>query len=476
MARDWVYSTSGNDTTGNGTVGTPYRTPEKCMSLVQPGDSVVGRGGTYEVSLDMAGPYTNIGSGNSSDQIIITNYATETVTWTPVNGAASLVYFKPAVSNYITMIGDSLGEFVLDGLKGSITSNDGIRPGSGSGATAGYGFLFEKLVVHDFKGSGFQNANSEVIIRNCTINDNGVAPISGPPQYHGVYCGQYRNSIIELCRIYDNAGWGVHMYTSGGQSIGNNQIRLNKIYGNGSATFGGSGIVITNAGINNKVWGNWIYKNIGKGVELWNGTGNEVSHNTIDQNGSIGIVLNNSGSSTGTKVIGNLVTRNNTDGSTSDIVINLGASSVTATYNFTSATLTDNGPSTTKSNNTSSIDITAQVEDAVNDTLGSRDYTLAMGASAIDAGDATDVGYVTTSISGVSRIQGAAIDIGGDEYSSDPPDAPLVTHSGPLACTPGVYRAGTLGLQDGDSNTLEVVIVCVDASVRLTPNANVVIS
>lgn len=473
MPRDWVYATTGSDATGDGTSGTPYQTPEKCFTSVAPGDTIKGRAGSYEVSLDLSGPYTDINTGTSGNPVTITNWAGETVTWTPVAGASSLLYFKPGAASYITVIGNALGEFVLDGNKASLNSNDGIRPGSGSGATSNTSLYFENLVVKRFKNQGFGNAPvDDCRVINCLVEENGATPSSGPPQTHGLYCGQWRNSLIELCTIRLNTGWGVHMYTGSSGAVGGNVVRLNKIYANGTASRGGSGVVVSGAGNNNKVWGNWVYDNIYDGIEFWGGNNNEAAHNTVDNNGLWGIIFNEFGSSSGNKAIGNLVTRN----SSGSIRINANASAATVTYNFTSTAISDAGPSTTANNNTSSVVIADQVTDSTNATLASRDYTLKGTATAIDAGNSTDVGYVTTSISGVDRIQGSAIDIGGDEYTAAPPDAPLISHSSPYTVVADVYTPSVIALSDGDSNTLTVAMVGEYMTIKTTPTANVAVT
>lgn len=53
----FIYcATTGNDTTGDGSIGTPYATPTKAHTEASAGDVIVGRGGTYTLeNLDTAG-------------------------------------------------------------------------------------------------------------------------------------------------------------------------------------------------------------------------------------------------------------------------------------------------------------------------------------------------------------------------------------------------------------------------------------
>ncbi len=47
FARDWFVATSGNDSTGDGTIGNPYATLGVAFDAAQPGDTVQLRAGSY---------------------------------------------------------------------------------------------------------------------------------------------------------------------------------------------------------------------------------------------------------------------------------------------------------------------------------------------------------------------------------------------------------------------------------------------
>ena len=54
-ARDWFVSTSGNDSTGDGTINNPYATPQTAFTQTQPGDTVQIRAGTYSGGITVWG-------------------------------------------------------------------------------------------------------------------------------------------------------------------------------------------------------------------------------------------------------------------------------------------------------------------------------------------------------------------------------------------------------------------------------------
>lgn len=46
-AMDRYFSTAGDDVKGAGTLISPFQTPEKALSVLMPGDRLIGRSGTY---------------------------------------------------------------------------------------------------------------------------------------------------------------------------------------------------------------------------------------------------------------------------------------------------------------------------------------------------------------------------------------------------------------------------------------------
>ena len=66
-------STTGSDTTGNGTIGNPYRTIQKGISVAQPGDTVYVRGGKYNLLQSVS----FVRSGTPGNPVTLSGYEDE---------------------------------------------------------------------------------------------------------------------------------------------------------------------------------------------------------------------------------------------------------------------------------------------------------------------------------------------------------------------------------------------------------------
>src|ERR1043166_4460785 len=78
--------TAGNDTTGDGTLGNPYLTPEKAAqiaTLSAPGVTIFLRGGFYEIANGFIGVGNNtiLPSGTAGNPVTWKNYNSEVVWW-----------------------------------------------------------------------------------------------------------------------------------------------------------------------------------------------------------------------------------------------------------------------------------------------------------------------------------------------------------------------------------------------------------
>jgi len=71
IASDYFVSPSGSDTTGNGTVGNPWRTIQFAIDRVFPGDVLYLRGGVYNEQL------ITVRSGTTGSYITISTYGDE---------------------------------------------------------------------------------------------------------------------------------------------------------------------------------------------------------------------------------------------------------------------------------------------------------------------------------------------------------------------------------------------------------------
>ena len=97
----YYISTTGNDTTGAGTIGSPWWSLNKVWTVVSAGDIVYMRGGTfaYTVSQDLTGV-----DGTSGSHITVSNYSNESpIISGASNTEAQIIYMNGA--DYIDFIG-----------------------------------------------------------------------------------------------------------------------------------------------------------------------------------------------------------------------------------------------------------------------------------------------------------------------------------------------------------------------------------
>lgn len=78
----YYVATTGNDTTGNGSEGNPWLTIQKAVNLVQPGDTILVRGGTYAKCVLIGSSVGSAAvSGTANARITLKAYPGETVVW-----------------------------------------------------------------------------------------------------------------------------------------------------------------------------------------------------------------------------------------------------------------------------------------------------------------------------------------------------------------------------------------------------------
>src|SRR5262249_10871373 len=119
--------------------------------------------------------------------------------------------------------------------------------GSSSSIAATNNCFFAGANTHHIRiqNSELRNCNQAIIfttettsyieIKNNRIHNAYVSLFDGAHPTTGNY-GMYvkfHNSLIEGNTIYNNTGYGIHLYGSGLKSVSNNVIRGNIVYGNG---------------------------------------------------------------------------------------------------------------------------------------------------------------------------------------------------------------------------------------------------
>ena len=145
------YVAIDGDDASSGAIDAPFATPRHALSLAQPGDTVLLRGGTYEPSATLVLDQ----SGVEGSPIALWAYPGETVV---LDFASHLRHSdppRPRVSDEVAMVGDAFGVHVSGDywhLRGFTVRNApyyGVR-------VYGSNNVFEQLVLHDNKASGLE--------------------------------------------------------------------------------------------------------------------------------------------------------------------------------------------------------------------------------------------------------------------------------------------------------------------------------
>jgi parallel beta-helix repeat protein len=262
-------ATTGSDA-NPGSQSQPFQTIDRGVRALHGGDTLYIRGGTYvNQNLGYYGP-TPIPNGTSwATATTIAAYSGETV-WLKeagiamVNGNAYIIFDGLHFDN---------GGLYLDSSAHHIRFQNGEFTNSqSSGAN-----MF-------IQGSGWNLEVLNTKIHNAGGGDAG----KGCTDIWGCY-GMYwegRDSLFDGNEVYDNAGYGFHIYHSGDNDVANNIVRNSTFYNNGFFDLRpifGCGLIVS-SGPNNQVYNNVVYNNF-CGIQVdYRCTNCQVSNNTIYDN------------------------------------------------------------------------------------------------------------------------------------------------------------------------------------------------
>src|SRR6266568_3585481 len=368
-AATYYVALTGNDA-NPGTQTQPFGTIAKGISVLHAGDTLYVRGGNYNESI--ATNNYNIPAGTSwSNPVTIAGYPGETVTLPSIGGNFN------ASEQYIIFM-----DFVVTGAQGG---GIGIVHDAGS-TTPGDSYVrFQNIDVHDWTSSGnappgFYIFANHVEVLGGKVHNSPVGAACSPDTQadcHGFYIiGAY--NLIDGVEIYNNSGYGIHLYNGYNPTFNHdNIIRNNRVHNNYIAPSCCGGGILISRGANNMAYNNIVYNNRSvNGIAVgYQAVNNQVYNNTVYGNGGYGISVdsvNTHGGTTGTIVRNNIVYGN--VGGINDLGV-----STTQDHNFTS--------------NPNFVDVAAA------------NFHLQAGSPAIDAG--ITLSAVTTDIAGTSRPQGA---------------------------------------------------------------------
>ena len=147
-AANYHLSTIGSNSTGDGSLGNPWRTPEYGATQLQPGDTLNIHEGTYYVngtSHDKGAILPAHGGSSENTRVIIKNYEDDTVIIDGGIAPTEAILGTWYGIDYITFKGLVIeGLVVLEGTKNGIIEDCNISVGGESGVGMGFGCLMDR--------------------------------------------------------------------------------------------------------------------------------------------------------------------------------------------------------------------------------------------------------------------------------------------------------------------------------------------
>jgi hypothetical protein len=280
-AATYYVATTGNDTTGTGAIGAPFRTFGKALSVTRPGDTVFIRGGTYLTSV-----VDTIPCGTSSAPISLRNYQSE---------QAIIKRAAPADRPRLDTAQGDCGHILIEGSYNASTDArglvlDGLQTRLGSvdtGANVGANHITIRNVE-------YKNNHTYMITEGAHHIHLDNVDIHHTTASHCTYMN-WNDSIIENSKIHHCENHGVHWRKSSGDQgkcqpecgTRRNIIRNTKLYSNGTTGLNWA------YGEDNQFYNNMVYNNREFGINVagvrykfWNNTiVNNNTNNTASQGG-----------------------------------------------------------------------------------------------------------------------------------------------------------------------------------------------
>jgi len=452
----YFVSTSG-DNGNNGSYTTPWRTWIKSASTIAAGDIVYGRGGNYTTSTDKSwvfsrgfelGTYPGNGGGTAGNPKAFVAYPGETPILYPIGVSTAIIQIYDG--SYYTIAGLSLynpsGNTDVTSILTSWNSdgNTDITHLRIVGNVCGKNYLGGYAL-----GASIQIGNAN----NVYIAGNQVFNVGVGKQTHGIYLTPIiTDTTVEYNTIYSvNNGHGIEVYGDFGYVFSNLIIRNNLVY-----NCGRSGIQV-NAPSTCKIYNNIVYGNgiiDFAGINLrWGNASSiyEVYNNTLYNNG---IYTADDGNRSGGGPYGQVyfnatcqsfIFRNNIIRSFSSNEVYFTRSSTSGTQTFSNNLYYGNGGKPSFDNGSSTLNTDPLFNNPTSD------FNLQSSSPTINAG--YDIsGIVTRDYDGVTRPQGAGVDIGAYEYAVDSTPPAAVTDLGASSVTGSTVVLGwTAPGNDGNS-------------------------
>ena len=215
FAASIYISPTGNDTTGDGSIGSPYRTLAKAGSVAVAGDTVYARGGTYSASHENLAAY----SGAAGNPITFTNYPGEHAVFDGTGHTFTSGESILDLGNHV----------VVDGFE--VKNNPA---GSGIVAWEVHDVTISNCIVHEVWGAGISVhgdhivAEGNEVYRAVLMNENGKHGgggwSCGIVSQRGDNADASTNIAFRNNYVHDVWGEGINTYCTDGFTTEGNTV------------------------------------------------------------------------------------------------------------------------------------------------------------------------------------------------------------------------------------------------------------
>jgi hypothetical protein len=386
-AATYYVATTGSD--GNpGTIGQPFATMLKGVSVLGPGDTLYMREGTYD---------------EQSNQIQMpSGTASQPITWVAYSGERVVIEGCPMYF-YSQTGGAGTAHIIVDGFVFDKTRVDCMYVASaGNGlAAAPRNITVQNFDSFGSRGDGFTVAGYNITFRNGVVRDvSGLDCLlkRGNASYcHGFYIDGGDSILVENVEVYNTSGHAIKLSQDG--PLTNAVVRNNVLHDWAQADYAAAILFGSNSS-NSLAYNNRIYNCTGRDVTgngiqaiaFWQGSGHAAYNNTIDVSGG-----------------------NCTGGDNAGIIVFYGQGHEIRNNIVIGSDIHDYGglgAAYAASNNF--CDRPGLGCDIIGNPLLTADFHLQAGSPAINAGMA--LSGVPYDFECDARPQGAGYDIGADEY------------------------------------------------------------
>jgi parallel beta-helix repeat protein len=350
------------------------------ISCLSAGDTLYIRAGSYAEAIGNNGTYPPSGT-SWTNPVTIAGYPGETVTLTG-SGSGVVVFSTGIPRSYLI-----LDNLILDAIN---LSGPTVAFYIG---TDSHHIRFQNGEIKNGWQVNVQGGASYLEILNSKIHDAGKGNCAAlaDPRCYGFYMTGHDN-LFEGNDVYNNSGYGFHIFNSGHTDVSNNIIRNNRIHNNGLTNPQNSSGILLSSGSNNQAYNNLVYQNF-QGLQ---GSLNYFFYNnTVYNNLNQGIVL---GATSSSAAVRNNIFYGN--GGTAIDDQGRGTAGVTLSNNLCGSL----GTGCSVVGNPQFLNAFAP------------DFHLTSISPAVDAG--VTISTVTKDFDNVSRPQGCCYDIGAFQYQA----------------------------------------------------------